>query len=146
MFLCLVTCNVWLGQIYPVDIVLLDALLCHILHWSQVNGFSPVWMFMCNLRVDESEKLFPHWSQVNGFSPVWTLMWSSISRLHVKLFPHWVQVKDFLALLFFKSFCLGFSPLLTWFFSSTSLNSSFSSLSSINSETKEKTVHLSVTH
>ncbi len=27
MFLCRVTCNVWLGQIYPNDILLLDALL-----------------------------------------------------------------------------------------------------------------------
>ncbi len=30
MFLCHVACKVWLGQIYPGDILLLDALLCHI--------------------------------------------------------------------------------------------------------------------
>ncbi len=113
--------------------------------------FSPVWMFMCTLRLNDCVKLFPHWSQVYGFSPVWTLKWTSRLYLHVKFFPQWVQVKDFLALLFFKSLCLVwehlkcFSPVLTWFVSSTSLNSWFSSLSSINSKIKAKTVHLSVT-
>ncbi len=38
MFLCHVTCNVWLGQIYPDDILLLHALLCHI--W-QGHGIRP---------------------------------------------------------------------------------------------------------
>ncbi len=30
MFLCHVTCNDWLGQIYKDDILLLDALLSHL--------------------------------------------------------------------------------------------------------------------
>ncbi len=35
MFLCHVACNDWLEQIYPDDILLLDALLCHI--WRECS-------------------------------------------------------------------------------------------------------------
>ncbi len=42
MFLCHVACNDWLEQIYPDDILLVDALLCHI--WRE-----------CSIRPERSE-------------------------------------------------------------------------------------------
>ncbi len=45
-----------------------------LLHISQVNGSSPVWIRICFTRLDLSEKDLLHISHVNCWSPVWVRM------------------------------------------------------------------------
>ena len=45
-----------------------------LVHWSQRNGFSPVWVLLCIFKMPPSENDLVHWPQGNGFSPVWVLL------------------------------------------------------------------------
>ena len=40
---------------------------------SHLNGFSPVWVITCFLRLDLYVKALPQMSHLNGFSPVWVI-------------------------------------------------------------------------
>lgn len=58
-------------SMWDFSLLLSEKLLPHSWH---VNGFSPVWMRMCLLRLLFRLNCAPHMWQVNGFSPVWTTL------------------------------------------------------------------------
>ena len=46
----------------------------HPSQYAHSNGFSPVWVRMCIVRLPDSAKVSPHSLHSNGFSPVWVRM------------------------------------------------------------------------
>ena len=47
-----------------------------LLHMEQANGYSPVWVLLCNFKFPLWLKAFSHLEQANGFSPVRVLSFS----------------------------------------------------------------------
>lgn len=64
-------------------------------HWSQANGFSPVWMRSCAMTWAFWTNRFSQYLHWNGFSPVCTRKWVAISSFLEKRLPHSLQLKGF---------------------------------------------------
>ena len=65
-------------------------LLSHFEHW---NGFSPVCVISCLIKLLDNEKIMSHFEHWNGFSPVWRVLLCFIKALEEeKFFLHGVQV------------------------------------------------------
>ena len=59
---------------------------------SQLNGFSPVWIFKCFVLVCFSLKALSQKSHLNAFSPVWIFKWFVLCCFSLKAFPQKSQL------------------------------------------------------
>jgi hypothetical protein len=73
-------------------------------HWLHSEGFSPVWVLTCLLKVEESLNIFLHPLHTYSFSPMWLFLCKIRLEILLKVFPHCLQSYCFspgMSLLFF---------------------------------------------
>ena len=64
-------------------------------HLLQENGFSPVWVLKCCVKLPCSEKAFKHWLQEYVFSSIWVFICLFKSPPWEKALGHWLQENGF---------------------------------------------------